>query len=141
MNKALTGLKIVLPFLIVMPIVLILMFFTVSPQAGDGTLEEGLQVVFGFLFSIIPLFCLFPISAALLVIEICLFAVKPKKGSVIAALVFLCLQAPVLGLFSFFTLAMLSEVIVYVIIAVATLAVYLAAFVLCCVSVRAVCKK
>ncbi len=133
MNKVFNAFKIVLPVLIAMIIALAVTFLTGAKNAGDGTLQGGLNVIVAVLVGIFPLIIFAFLCTALLVIEICMCVLKNKKGSIIASLVFLCLLAPVLIFYIVISLALLHKVILGVIIAIITLLVFITALVLSCI--------
>ncbi len=100
-------------------------------------LGEGLALVFGVLFSIIPLYAGFPVIIALFVLTVCMFAVKKKLPTAIAELIFLLVYLPALVVLVYVICATyLTRLAVLAALTAGMGAVYLAVFVLACVYVH-----
>ncbi len=61
---------------------------------GETDLASGLGAVIAILVTAIPVLAGLPVAGALVVIAICLLAVKKQRGSAVAALVFLSVFLP-----------------------------------------------
>ncbi len=94
-----------------------------------GDLSQGIAAILTVFLTAVPVILDLPVALALIVIAICLFAVRSKRGSTVAALVILSIFLPVL-LFSGILNLSTVQSIPYAALVLLCEGTYLASFVL-----------
>ncbi len=130
MQKLKIALAIALPVVIVLLAALILGPFSVKNEEND--LGAAFAVIIVILFNVGSVIVCLPFAVAFLVIEICLFTAKKQRRVACALLVLMSILLPLLGiLIGVDALVFAAYSTLFLLIAIATAAVYLAAYVLC----------
>lgn len=135
-----------LALVIVLAIMTALLFFIPQAQNSENDdqtdNENALGVALTAVFAILIWFVsALPSAIALLITDICLFAVKKKFGAAIACLVVMCLTAPVLGVNLVVYIEMCVLIPKLLVAPIVTALLWLATFVTCCVAVAQLRKE
>ena len=139
MNKKLLALKILLPILVV----LLIAFLTLETKCLElhNYNGQGLHFAIAFLFNLIPMIATIVLGIATIVLFVLLLTLKKEMAVIICVLVALCLLIPFVGFSSIVDILALWVFIEVPIIAVVTLAVNVAAMILCCVIIHGYRKQ
>ena len=124
-----------LVFVILLAAMLALLF--VIPNASGEDSDQSLAIGLTAVFSVIVWFVsATPTALALLVTDICLFAVKKKYGATVASLTIMCVTAPVLAVDMLYYVSLCILTPKWLAVPLVTIALWLATFVTCCVAVN-----
>ncbi len=139
MRKLQIALAVILPAVIVL--LAALFVCSINVNYGENDLGAAFAALFVVLINVGSGVACLPFAAAFLVIEICLFAVERQKGTACALLILMSILLPLLGVLVVFDAAIFASYSpLFLTVAIATAAVYLAAYVLCILYFRS-CRK
>lgn len=134
MDRKQLALKILLPCLVILLVALVTLEIKCLELHHDN--KNGLLLAIALLLNAIPIFATVILGFVGAVLSVLLFTAKKKESIIIIALIVLCLLIPFIGFSVFVDIAALGIFIEVPVIAVVTLAVDIAALVLCCLIVN-----